>query len=118
MHKEMPRTKPHYFSVYSRAIKLLALVILSAALPACNKIENKQILIVENKASSPERAIDINAASAAELEKIPHIGAKLAQRIIEHREKYGRFRRPESLMLVPGVSDERFRRIRNSIKIE
>lgn len=118
MHKEMRPIKPHYFFNYSRAIKLLALLILAVAPAACNKIENKRISNVDREAASSERAVDINSASAAELEKIPHIGAKLAQRIIEHREKHGPFRRPENLMLVPGISDERFRRIRNSIKIE
>jgi competence ComEA-like helix-hairpin-helix protein len=65
-----------------------------------------------------ESAININTASTEELEKLPHIGEKLAAKIVEHREKFGNFRKPEHLMLVRGISDERFRTMRNSIKVE
>lgn len=65
-----------------------------------------------------ENAININTASAEELAKIPHIGEKAAAKIVEHREKYGPFRRPEHLMLVDGISDKKFRLIRSLIKTE
>jgi len=41
----------------------------------------------ENLATSPR--ININTAAAKELETLPGIGKGLAQRIIEHRQKYG-----------------------------
>ena len=62
--------------------------------------------------------VNINAASAAELQRLPHVGEALAAKIIEHRERHGRFRKPEHLMLVEGISDARFRRIRHLISIE
>lgn len=42
----------------------------------------------------------------------------MAQKIIEHREKQGPFRRPEELMLIRGISDIRFRRIRHLIRVK
>lgn len=63
-------------------------------------------------------ATNINAASAAELQKIPYVGEKLALQIIEHRERYGPFRKPEHLILIPGISDSRFRKMRNLIRVE
>jgi competence ComEA-like helix-hairpin-helix protein len=63
-------------------------------------------------------AIDINSASAKELETIPGIGDTLAKRIVEFREKNGRFRRPEHLLLVPGISEKRFRQFRPLIRTE
>lgn len=63
-------------------------------------------------------AVNINVASAAEIERIPSIGGVLATRIVEFREKYGRFRRPEHLLMVQGIGDKRFRRIRRYIKTE
>ena len=63
-------------------------------------------------------AININTATASDLTAIPSIGEKLAERIVEFRERNGRFQRPEDLLLVPGISDKRFREIRNMIRTE
>lgn len=65
----------------------------------------------------PQR-ININTASAKELESLPGIGKGLAERIIEHREKHGPFRRAEHLIIVRGISDRRFRALRDLITIE
>ena len=62
--------------------------------------------------------VDINSASAHELEKLPHIGETLAQRIVAFREQNGPFRRPENLLLVKGISEKKFREIRPLIKTE
>lgn len=63
-------------------------------------------------------SVNINTATVEELKKIPHIGEKLALDIIKHRETYGPFRKPEHLMLIPGISDKRFREIRAMIRTE
>jgi competence protein ComEA len=65
-----------------------------------------------------EPRININTASADELEKLPGIGKALAERIIEHREKFGPFRRPEHLIIVRGISDKRFRALQDLITVE
>lgn len=69
------------------------------------------------QSGSPSR-ININTASAAELEKLPGIGKAFAERIIEHREKFGPFRRPEHLIMVRGISDKRFRALQDLITVE
>jgi len=63
-------------------------------------------------------AININTASVDELTRIPHVGEKVAARIIEHREVNGPFRRVEHLMLIQGISDKRFRKIRSLVRVE
>jgi len=47
--------------------------------------------------------IDVNAASAAELERLPRIGPALAARIVAWREKHGPFESLESLRHVRGI---------------
>jgi competence protein ComEA len=47
--------------------------------------------------------VDLNAATAAELDALPGIGPVLAQRIVEHRERNGPFRSVEQLDDVPGI---------------
>ena len=56
--------------------------------------------------------VSINEASREELERLPGIGPGLAARIVEHRERFGRFRRAEHLLLVRGISERRFLRLR------
>jgi competence ComEA-like helix-hairpin-helix protein len=62
--------------------------------------------------------ININTASSDDLQRIPHVGEKLAAKIIEHRGSNGPFRRVEHLMLIPGISDKRFRKIRPMVRVE
>ncbi len=108
----------YYFTVCKISIKLLPLIIL-CFLPGCSgQKEAKQVLLTENQVIVSESAININSASAEELEKLPHIGENLAQKIIEHRERFGKFRKAEYLLLVDGISDGRFREIRSWVKVE
>ena len=62
--------------------------------------------------------VSINEASREELESLPGIGPALAARIVEHRERYGRFRRAEHLMLVRGISERRFLQLRPYVSAE
>jgi competence ComEA-like helix-hairpin-helix protein len=62
--------------------------------------------------------VNINTASANELETLPGIGKSLAERIIEHRQQFGPFRRAEHLIIVRGISDKRFRALRDLITVE
>jgi competence protein ComEA len=103
------------------------LLILSAliciSLNACAKRSRSIPIAGESSVQSQTSStliprININTASAKELETLPGIGEGLAQRIIEHREKYGRFRRAEHLMMVRGISDKRFRALRELITVE
>jgi competence ComEA-like helix-hairpin-helix protein len=61
--------------------------------------------------SQGEQRININTASAEELERLPGIGPALALRIIEHRRKHGRFKRPQDIIIVRGMSAKFYRRI-------
>jgi competence protein ComEA len=64
------------------------------------------------------KTININTATRDELARIPYIGESTAALIVEFRETQGSFKRPEQLMQIRGVSDERFRRIRHLIRTE
>jgi len=81
-----------------------------------NLQQSNQIQLDAHKQQQPQR-ININTASANELEALPGIGKGLAQRIIEHREKYGPFRKPEHLIIVRGISDKRFQALRDLITV-
>ncbi len=107
-----------HFTIY-RFLKRFFVFANCCFLLACAGQNNtKQILPVENQIAKNPSAININTASVEELEKLPHIGETKARAIIEHREKFGAFRKPEHLLLVRGISSRLFVEIRNLIKTE
>jgi competence protein ComEA len=52
--------------------------------------------------------VNINSASAGELEQLPGIGPVLAQRIVEYRTQHGPFRTVKDLLKVPGIGEKKF----------
>jgi competence ComEA-like helix-hairpin-helix protein len=98
---------------------LISIVLLSSA---CVTLPRKQSTSIQPRfrapASEASPRININTASASELEKLPGIGKVMAERIIEHRTQYGAFRRAEHLMMVRGISDQKFRALRELITVE
>ena len=69
------------------------------------------------KSASAAAAINLNTATAAQLESIPGIGAKTAERIIEYRQKNGAFKKVEDLMNVRGVGEKSFLKIKPLITV-
>jgi competence protein ComEA len=65
----------------------------------------------------PSRRIDLNHATAADLEALPGIGPKLAQRVIEHRRSHGPFTKAEDLRLVKGIGHKKFDRLRPHVLV-
>jgi len=49
--------------------------------------------------------INLNTATVDELATLPRVGPVLAQRIVDFREQYGAFTRPEDLDAVPGIGE-------------
>jgi competence protein ComEA len=50
--------------------------------------------------------VDVNTASAADLQKVPGIGQSLAQRIVEFREKNGPFAQVDDLVKIRGIGEK------------
>lgn len=62
-----------------------------------------------------EGRLDINMATAQELDELNGIGEKLAQRIIEYRNECGGFMAIEELTLVNGIGDSLLEDIKDRI---
>ncbi len=90
----------------------------TASIQASQTQANQPQPLITSQNNSETARININTASVKELEKLPGIGKGLAERIVEHREKYGPFRRPEHLIMVGRISDKRFRALRDLITVE
>lgn len=62
--------------------------------------------------------LNINTATAEELDALPGIGPGYAQRIIDHRENQGPFKTIDEIQNVPGIGASTFARIRTLITVE
>jgi competence protein ComEA len=62
--------------------------------------------------------LNINTASAQELESLPGLGPVTAQKIIEYRETHGPFARPEDLLIVEGIGEKTYRPLADLIRTE
>ena len=63
------------------------------------------------------RTLDLNTASVADLEGLPGIGRQTAERIVEHRQKNGAFKKIEELMNVKGIGEKSFLRLKPLITV-
>ncbi|HET7224163.1 MAG TPA: helix-hairpin-helix domain-containing protein [Candidatus Eisenbacteria bacterium] len=61
--------------------------------------------------------LDLNRASARELDDLPGIGPVLAARIVAERVRRGRFERVEDLLAVPGIGPKLFARMRLRVEV-
>ena len=64
--------------------------------------------------SSP---LNLNTASVTQLESLPGVGARTAERIVEYRQKNGGFKKVEELMNVQGVGEKSFLKLKPLITV-
>lgn len=61
--------------------------------------------------------VNVNIATATELESLPGIGEVTAQRIIEYREMNGPFATVEELQEVPGIGPKTLEAMKDLITV-
>jgi competence ComEA-like helix-hairpin-helix protein len=85
-------------------------------LAGCTAVPRSYDADAGSNGSVSEHTVNINSAGVPELTRLPGIGEAVAKRIVEHREANGAFRRAEDLMLVQGISEEKFLAVRHLIR--
>lgn len=70
----------------------------------------------KGKAPSTEK-VNLNSATAEQLETLPGIGPAMAKRIIEHRAKNGKFTKLEELLNVKGISEKKFQKMKDRLVV-
>ena len=66
---------------------------------------------------APAKPIDLNLANVKELQELPGVGPVTAQRIIDMREKSGRFHRIEDLLAIRGISQKKLDAMRPYVTV-
>lgn len=67
--------------------------------------------------ASSSGVININTATAEELDSLPGIGPSTAAAIVEDRERNGPFASPEDLMRVSGIGEGKFSKLKDQIRV-
>jgi len=62
--------------------------------------------------------ININTASAEELDALPGIGPAIAEDIVDYRNKNGEFKAIEDLLNVPGIGQSKFNRLKDNVTLK
>ncbi len=61
--------------------------------------------------------VNLNTATAEQLDSLPGVGPKVAARIIEYRQKNGPFKKIEDVMNVRGVGEKNFLKIKSRLTV-
>jgi comEA protein len=97
-----------------RRVKISAALVLAALLAAP--------IISAGQAQPPAKpapaaAVNINTATAEQLDALPGIGAKMAARIVDYRQKNGGFKKLEDLMNIQGIGEKNFLKLKPLITL-
>jgi competence protein ComEA len=61
--------------------------------------------------------VDLNTATVEQLDALPGVGPVMAQRILEWRNRHGRFTRVEQLREIEGIGERRFAQLREMVAV-
>ncbi len=63
-------------------------------------------------------ALNLNKATAAQLETLPGIGPELAERIMDYKKENGDFKKIQDLANVKGIGEKKLAKLKDSVMIK
>jgi competence protein ComEA len=103
------------FGILSSTLALICMTGLVAAAQSAATSQAKAPARAQRAAST--QVVNINTASASEFEALPGIGPKMANRIVEYRQKNGPFKKVEELMNVRGLGEKNFLKLKAQLTV-
>lgn len=104
------------FTAQERKALLFLLVagLLGWGLRACQK----ESAYSWETARAPERRVSVNRAAEAELVALPGVGPVIARRVVEARQKQGRFLTLKDLLRVKGITTKTLERLNGWVSFD
>lgn len=104
--------------MFQKIVPVALIAVLSCPFAAVAGPRQQSAPAAAESSDSPRAgAVNLNTATAAQLESLPGIGAKTAQRILEYRQKSGGFKKLEELMNVKGIGEKSFLKLKPHITV-
>jgi len=101
-----------------RVLLIVLSIVALAALPGAAQDKTASAKSSAAKAApTPSAPININTATQAQFESLPGLGPKVAERILEYRQKNGPFKKVEDLMNVKGIGEKSFLKLKPLLTI-
>jgi comEA protein len=69
------------------------------------------------KKKPPAHPINLNTASATDLQQVPGIGPSTAQKILDTRKSYGAFKSVDDLLAIKGIGPKKLEKMRKYLTV-
>ena len=96
---------------------LVAALVASAPAAQAQAAGAKKTTAAARVRATPAAPVNLNAATLAQLQTLPGVGASTAQRILDYRQKNGAFKKVEELMNVKGLGEKSFLKLKPLITV-
>ena len=96
---------------------VLSVCALAGILAAAPVMAQSSQTRADSRSAKPAAVVNLNTATSAELETLPGVGARMAARIIEYRQKKGPFKKVEELMNVQGIGEKNFLKLKPQLTV-
>jgi competence protein ComEA len=74
-------------------------------------------VLAQKSGSVPTEKVNLNSASAEQLQSLPGIGPATAKSILEYRTKVGKFNKIEEIIKVKGIGEKKFQKIKDRLVV-
>ena len=105
--------------MFLRRLSLLVVVVGLMAFMVSSPVhaKSKGVKAATSAATKVSNPLNLNTATAKELQVLPGIGPKIAERIVKYREKNGPFSSVDDLTKVKGIGQKKLEKIRPFLKV-
>ncbi len=70
------------------------------------------------KKKPPAHPINLNTATATDLQQVPGIGPSTAQKILDTRKSYGAFKSVDDLLAIKGIGPKKLEKMRKYLTVD